>query len=342
MLPLTWHPTFLEFLDQTRLPCAVERVRTTDYLRVIEALRRLEIRGAPLIGVAAGYAAVLAAREFLDLSARDFSARLSTALAEIEAARPTAVNLPWAVARLHRAIADLTEPARMEERLLAEALAMHEEDRISCERIGREGAALLPDGARVLTHCNAGALATGGEGTALNVIFHAWKAGILREVFVSETRPLFQGARLTMTELMQRGIPATLLTDSSSAWLMAQGRVDAVITGADRIAANGDSANKIGTYAHALAASAHGVPLYIAAPFSTVDLEIASGRDIPIEERAASDLTRIGDQELAPPGARVFAPAFDVTPAALIHAIITDRGVLRPDYTCALAEAGRA
>lgn len=337
---IAWTNNTLVFLDQTRLPGSEIYVTTGSYLRVLDAVKRLEIRGAPLIGVAAGYAAALAALEFLSLPTEEFRSRMDQALNEIEQARPTAVNLAWAVQRIRKVVNEPRDPEFTAIAILDEARRIHEEDRESCRRIGEYGATLFNARDRVLTHCNAGALATGGEGTALNTLFHAWKTERLSEVFACETRPLLQGARLTMWELQRRGIPATLITDSTAAWLMAQGRITAVITGADRIAANGDAANKIGTYSLALAAAAHGIPFYIAAPFSTVDLSLSSGSEIPIEERPAEEVTFLAGIATAPEGTRVYAPAFDVTPAGLIHAIVTDRGILRPDYqTTLLASA---
>jgi methylthioribose-1-phosphate isomerase len=309
---------------------------------VWQAIKRLSVRGAPAIGVAAAYGVCVGVNE--GRSVDDVCDYLATS-------RPTAVNLFWALERV-RHVASLAvlgpdgslsdrgrgRPGSLAGLLLAEARAIHDEDRQQCAAMGRYGADLLnflPTGAGILTHCNAGALATGGDGTALAVIFELARRGKRPRVFADETRPLLQGARLTMWELMQRGIDATLICDSMAAQVMREGRIQAVITGADRIAANGDTANKIGTYSVATLARAHGIPFYVAAPATTFDLAIASGAEIPIEQRAAAEITCGFGKQTAPAGARVYNPAFDVTPAELIAAIITDRGVVQS------VEAGR-
>jgi methylthioribose-1-phosphate isomerase len=268
-----------------------------------------------------------------------FLSRVNEVAAYLTTSRPTAVNLSWAVDRMRRAAHEAREPWTPEsaaERLLAEATAIHEEDRRMCRAIGKHGAALLRDGAGVLTHCNAGGLATSDYGTALAVLFHAHEEGKRLQVFADETRPLLQGARLTAWELRERGIHVTLICDSMAAQVMREGRIQAVIVGADRIAANGDTANKIGTYAVALAAAAHEVPFYVAAPTSTFDLSVTSGEQIPIEVRAAEEITHGFGRQTAPDGIEVYNPAFDVTPARLITAIICERGIIQPVTNCSI------
>jgi methylthioribose-1-phosphate isomerase len=314
--PIRWTGEKLHLLDQRRLPRDVVYVECNDAHAVAAAIREMVVRGAPAIGVAAAFGMAMAARNGDDVRA---------AAEELRAARPTAVNLGWAVDRMLRASArggDLTR----------EAESMFHEDVEACRRIGRFGAQLLGDSATVLTHCNAGALATAGYGTALGVIRAAVEGGKRIAVFADETRPYLQGARLTAWELQQEGIDTTLITDNMAGHFFQQGRFDAVVVGADRIAANGDTANKIGTYTVAVLANAHGVPFYVAAPLSTIDADCPDGAHIPIEERSAAEVTSIGGTVIAPEGIAVRHPAFDVTPARLITAIITDRGVLRPPY----------
>lgn len=324
----------IELIDQTLLPGRLERLTCRDVDTVIEAIQSLRVRGAPAIGIAGAYGVVVAADEARRTPLAPAAARAHV-LARSEAlasARPTAVNLRWAVERVLRAVEGLPEdtPAvAVGETLLTEARVIHDEDRQRCAAIGRHGANVLPAGG-VLTHCNTGALATGGDGTALAVITTAWEQGRRFDVFADETRPLLQGARLTAWELVQRGIPVTVVVDAAAAHLLKSGRVAAVIVGADRITACGDTANKIGTYGLAVLAAAHGVPVYVAAPSSTFDLSIESGADIPIEERAAREVTHPLGVQAAPDGAGAFNPAFDVTPARLIKAIITEHGVIEP------------
>jgi len=332
-----WAPdgVAVRVIDQRLLPGdLVERdLRTVD--EVCEAIRTLAVRGAPAIGVAGamGLAASLAAHAHGP--AEDVRRRLQDHAARIRAARPTAVNLPWAIDRLLARAAALGPDAAGEtlvEALRAEATAVLAEDREMCRRIGEHGLPLVPDGTRVLTHCNAGALATGGIGTALAPIYCAVAAGRRVEVYVDETRPLLQGSRLTAWELARAGVPVTVLTDSMAASLMRAGRVDLCIVGADRIAANGDVANKIGTYGVAVAARHHGIPFYVAAPGSTFDAATATGEGIEIEARAASEVVRGFGPATAPEGVAVHNPAFDVTPAELVTAIVSDRGVHRAPY----------
>ena len=323
--PIRWLDNSLQLLDQRKLPREVVWVSCRDAHEVAAAIRDMVVRGAPAIGVAAAFGVALAAMRGDDIRA---------AAEELRGARPTAVNLMWAVDRMMACSVRL-QPAD----LLAEAQKMFDEDVEANRRIGRFGAALLGESATVLTHCNAGALATAGYGTALGVIRAAVESGKRVAVFADETRPYLQGARLTAWELQQDGIDVTLITDNMAGHFFQQGRFDAVIVGSERIAANGDAANKIGTYTVAVLAKAHDVPFYIAAPISTVDIATADGTAIPIEERSAAEVTSIGGVAIAPDGISVRHPAFDVTPAALITAIITDRGVLRPPYQEAIRKA---
>jgi methylthioribose-1-phosphate isomerase len=294
----------------------------------------LVVRGAPAIGVAAAYGVVLAARGSHAKTFDALLADLETAIKGLAATRPTAVNLFWALERMRRTALALAgqPPDAVRTRLLTEAEAIRTEDIAANRAMGAHGAELVPDGARILTHCNAGALATAGYGTALGVIRAAHERGKVALVWVDETRPVMQGSRLTAWEMVQEGIPHRLIPDVAAGSVMARGEVDLVVTGADRITANGDTANKIGTYAVAVLALYHKVPFYVAAPFSTIDPSLASGREIPIEERDGSEVRRMGTQQTAPDASPVYNPAFDVTPAELITAIITERGVFRPPY----------
>jgi len=324
----------LDLLDQTLLPSRIEWIHCTDVDQVVEAIKSLRVRGAPAIGIAGGYGLVLAAAEAVrdGLPAEAARAHLLARAETLACARPTAVNLRWAVERCLTVLSGLAADApaaRLGAALLAEARAIHEEDGKLCAAIGRHGAAVLPTG-DILTHCNTGALATGGDGTALAVITTAWDQGRRFRVFADETRPLFQGARLTAWELVQRGIPVTVLVDAAAGHLLKTGRIAACIVGADRITACGDTANKIGTYALAVLAAAHGVPFFVAAPSSTFDLSIDSGDEIPIEERAAAEVLRPLGVAAAPEGADAYNPAFDVTPASLIRGIVTEHGLIEP------------
>jgi methylthioribose-1-phosphate isomerase len=322
--PIEWLPEGrVRYLDQTLLPQQGAWKETGDYRAIAEAIRRLEVRGAPLIGIAAAYGLALAA------SAGE---PIETAAAELRSTRPTAVNLAWALDRCLQAIASIADPATIRDRLIAEALAIHEEDIAANLRIGKHGAALLPDGASVLTHCNAGALATGGYGTALGVIRSAHAEGRLARVIATETRPLLQGARLTAWELQRDAIPCTLIADSAAGSYMRRGLIDAAITGADRITANGDVANKIGTYQLAVLAHENNIPFYVAAPTSTIDLSLSSGDQIPIEERSPDEVTSVRSERLAPAGILAANPAFDVSPGTYVTAIITENGIAKPPY----------
>jgi methylthioribose-1-phosphate isomerase len=332
--PVRWSGDHLVLLDQTRLP---REESSRDYRRwedVAEAIRTLIVRGAPAIGVAAAFGVVLAARESRATTVDELLADLEVAVKGLAATRPTAVNLFWALERMRRTALDARGGtlAAVRERLLAEARTILDEDIAANRALGDHGATLVAPDARILTHCNAGALATAGYGTALGVIRSAHAQGKVALVWVDETRPVMQGSRLTAWECERDGIPHRLIADVAAASVMARGEVDLVVTGADRIAANGDTANKIGTYGVAVLARHHGVPFYIAAPSSTIDPTLASGAEIPIEERDAEEVRRVGSQQTAPSRTPVYNPAFDVTPAALITAIITERGIFRPPY----------
>jgi methylthioribose-1-phosphate isomerase len=331
---------FPRLIDQTRLPNEYVEVDCRDVPAVWEAIKSLRVRGAPAIGVAAAYGAVVGARaRGLDDPAAVHRA-LREATAHLRTSRPTAVNLFWALDRMDAAVspqADLDGPAILE-KLLAEARLIDEEDRAMCRSIGRHGATLVGAGQGILTHCNAGGLATADYGTALAVVFTAHEQGKAVRVFADETRPLLQGARLTAWELQRRGIPVTLICDNMAAQVMREGKVQMVVVGADRIASNGDTANKIGTYGVALLARAHGIPFYVAAPSSTFDLSIADGTAIPIEQRDPREVTHGFGRQTAPEGVDVYNPAFDVTPADLIAGIITEKGVVRPVNASAIRE----
>lgn len=325
---LEWRDGILYLLDQRALPNRVDMLPCRTALDVVEGIRNLTVRGAPAIGVAAAYGVVLSINDTtVTLDRARFQLRFDAH--RIKSARPTAVNLMWAVDRMMR-MADSAVVSTSEElrrALEQKARGIHREDQDMCKSIGLNGAQFISDGMNILTHCNAGALATSGIGTALAPIYQAKAEGRNVHVYADETRPVLQGARLTMWELMQQEIPCTLITDNTAASLFAKGKIDAVIVGADRIAANGDVANKIGTYNVAVLAAYHGVPFYVAAPTSTFDDAIASGSEIPIEERSPTEVTKVGSTRLAPSHAKVFSPAFDVTPNELITAIISDRGV---------------
>lgn len=323
----------LRLIDQTLLPVELREIDCRDVEAVWEAIRSLRVRGAPAIGIAAAYGVCLGVQSAAGRDEAALFSRLEEVSKYLATSRPTAVNLFWALDRMQRTAAALrgkASPHAIIARLLEESRAIHQEDRAMCRAIGRFGADLLSDGQGVLTHCNAGGLATSDYGTALAVFFAAHESGKRLHIYADETRPLLQGARLTAWELQQRGIDVTLICDSMAAQVMREGRVQAVITGADRIAANGDSANKIGTYGVALLAAAHQIPFYIAAPTSTFDLSLSDGSQIPIEERAAEEITHGFGRQTAPTGVRVYNPAFDVTPARLIKAIICEHGLIEP------------
>ncbi|MDA0833772.1 MAG: S-methyl-5-thioribose-1-phosphate isomerase [Planctomycetota bacterium] len=322
----------LHLLDQTLLPIEERDIVCATVEDVWEAIKMLRVRGAPAIGVTAAYGVVVGMQPTMKSSPEKWRERLNEVCEYLASSRPTAVNLFWALDRMKRIGSGCTVDNVMP-RLLEEARKIEHEDRDMCAAIGRHGAALLAEGKSYLTHCNAGSLATAGDGTALSVFYAAAAQGKNIHVYADETRPLLQGARLTSWELKQRNIPVTLLCDSMAGWMMKQGRIQGVITGADRIAANGDAANKIGTYSVAVLARAHDIPMYIAAPSSTFDFSLASGASIPIEERDPQEITNGFGKQTAPNGIAVANPAFDVTPAELITALITEQGVISPVTT---------
>jgi methylthioribose-1-phosphate isomerase len=322
----------LRMIDQTRLPVELVEIDCCALESVWEAIKTLRVRGAPAIGIAAAYGVCVGLQTVAGQDEAVLFRRLEEVTAYLATSRPTAVNLFWALDRMKTAAGKLRgrPPGEIAAELLKEARAIHEEDRAMCRAIGEHGAKLLADGQGVLTHCNAGGLATAEYGTALAVFFMAAEQGKRLAIYADETRPLLQGARLTAWELHNAGLDVTLICDSMAAQVMREGRVQAVVTGADRVAANGDTANKIGTYGLAVSAAAHKIPFYIAAPTSTFDLSIASGAEIPIEQRGAREITHGFGRQTAPEGVKVYNPAFDVTPAELIAAIICERGVIRP------------
>ena len=331
---IEWVEDGIRIIDQTRLPGTLAYLDIRDVETLGEAIRMLRVRGAPAIGVAGAMGTALAARAYRGDSVEGLRKHVGDAVAFLAGTRPTAVNLFWALERMKRAM-DADSGASVEKLqgvLLEEALAVFEEDRNLCRRLGRNGAELLPDEATVLTHCNAGSLATADFGTALGVVYAAQEAGKTIRVYADETRPLLQGSRLTAWELRESGIDVTVLCDSAAASLMVRERIDCVIVGADRIAANGDTANKIGTYALAVLAAHHGIPFYVAAPTSTLDLSLSTGSRIPIEERPSREVTHARGVPLTRADFPVKNPSFDVTPARLIRGIVTEKGVARPPY----------
>ena len=344
MIPtLEWTSEGVRFLDQTRLPLEETYVLATDYEQVAEVITTMVVRGAPAIGVSAAMGLALGVQKSPAKNVEQLRPEFETMCRTLAATRPTAVNLFWAIERMKRLFERLAaEPGatvqRIREALITEAQRMYDEDIEACRTMGAHGAGLLPQSGGVLTHCNAGALATCGYGTALGVIRSAVEQGHEIHIYADETRPFLQGARLTAWELMHDGIPTTVLCDNMAASLMRQGKIKAVIVGADRIAANGDVANKIGTYGVAVLAKEHGIPFLVAAPWSTIDLKTATGDAIPIEQRAEREVTHHAGKQLTPHGVGIENPAFDVTPAKYVTAIITERGVLRAPYSESLQE----
>ena len=327
---LRWRDGRLELIDQRRLPLEFEYVACDDAAQVARAIRDMVVRGAPAIGCTAAYGVALEAQRYAGAARAQFDAALEMSFHVLAESRPTAVNLSWAIARMRQChAATRNESTQMTAAALLELARQIHSDDIEINRaIGRHGAPLIADGARIMTHCNAGALATAGHGTALGVIRSARDAGKRISVIANETRPYLQGARLTAWELVQEGIPVTLVTDNMAGHLMQQGRIDVIVVGADRIAANGDTANKIGTYTLAVLAERHRIPFYVAAPLSTIDIAIAHGSAIPIEERDAAEVTGFRGVRWAPEGVSVANPAFDVTPASLITGLVTEKGVI--------------
>jgi methylthioribose-1-phosphate isomerase len=332
--PVVWFDNHVRLIDQTRLPNEFDWVEIRRYEDMAMAIETMIVRGAPAIGVAAAYGVYLGARDISTLNRTEFLTQLEKVAERLRATRPTAVNLFWAIARMMKVVHQTVGSVDyLKQVLLETAKAINADDIQTCEQIGDHGLSVLPTRPaqlRLLTHCNAGALATAGYGTALGVVRSAWREGRLERVYADETRPRLQGAKLTAWECVQEKIPVTIITDNMAAHCMKLGLIDVVVVGADRIAANGDTANKIGTYSVALAARAHGIPFFVAAPLSTIDFAIADGSQIPIEERNPSEIYQVGETILCPTGAEFYNPAFDVTPANLIAAIITEHGAIAP------------
>jgi methylthioribose-1-phosphate isomerase len=344
MLPtIDWKDDAVVMIDQRKLPATEVYVSCKTAAEVAKAIKTMVIRGAPAIGVAAAMGIALGMKRSGATGTKQFATEFQKTCDMMAATRPTAVNLFWAIERMKKTFADAAQGGcsvdEIKARLAAEARRIHDEDVQSCREMGAFGAALVPDDARILTHCNAGALATAGYGTALGVIRGAVEAGRKVRVLADETRPFLQGARLTAWELVKDGIDTTVITDNMAGAIMRQGDIDLVVVGADRIAANGDTANKIGTYSVAVLAKEHGIPFYVAAPWSTIDLSTTDGDAIPIEERNAREVTHVGANQLAPDGAQVRNPSFDVTPHKYITAIITERGVFKPPFSDTLRQA---
>ncbi|RLT31436.1 MAG: S-methyl-5-thioribose-1-phosphate isomerase [Chloroflexi bacterium] len=339
LVSVTWHDNAVHVLDQRLLPHQEVVNAYTSVAGVADSIRTMQVRGAPAIGCTAAYGMALVAVHTPATTPADIMPALDAAQRVLDASRPTAVNLFWATARMMAYATRVQQLPLAEFRaaMLAEAHAVFAEDLAMCQAIGRHGEPLIPARGRVLTHCNAGGLATAGYGTALGPIYRAHEVGRAIHVYVDETRPYLQGARLTAFELQRGGVPLTLITDNMAAYFMGQGLVDCIIVGADRIAANGDVANKIGTYGLAVLAHAHGIPMYVAAPTSTIDLNISDGSMIPIEERSSDEVTTIQGIRIAPEGVTAAHPAFDVTPAKYITAIICEKGVVRAPYGPGLA-----
>jgi methylthioribose-1-phosphate isomerase len=332
--PVVWNHDHVTLIDQTRLPHEYSLVEIRCCADMAQAIQTMIVRGAPAIGVAAAYGVYLGAREIQTTDRTRFLNELEGIAQRLRSTRPTAVNLFWAIERMLKTARQTIGPVEhLRATLLQTAQAIHAEDLQTCHRIGAQGLTVLPQTPtqlRILTHCNAGALATAGYGTSLGVVRAAWQSGRLERLYADETRPRWQGAKLTAWECVQEGIPVTVITDSMAAHCMQRGLIDVVIVGADRIAANGDTANKIGTYSLALVAKAHSIPFYVAAPLSTIDFSLKDGSGIPIEERDPIEIYQIGDEVICAEGATFYNPAFDVTPAALIAAIITEHGAIAP------------
>lgn len=332
--PVIWYEASVLLIDQTRLPSEYAFVEISRYEDMAQAIKTMIVRGAPAIGVAAAYGMYLGAREIQTTERDEFLTELEEVAKVLRSTRPTAANLFWAIERMLKTARQTMGPVEhLKKVLLKTAQTINVEDLQTCHAIGDAGLEVLPTAPQklnILTHCNAGALATAGYGTALGVVRSAWAKGRLAKVYVDETRPRLQGAKLTAWECVQEGIPVTVITDSMAAHCMHRGLIDAVVVGADRIAANGDTANKIGTYSLALVAKAHNIPFFVAAPLSTIDFELSTGSQIPIEERDPAEIYQVGDTILTPPGVEFYNPAFDVTPAELITAIVTEHGAFAP------------
>jgi len=341
---LEWRHGKVRYIDQTRLPLEERYVETDDEAVIARAIKGLEIRGAPLIGIAAAYAVVLAANKLHADHPSETVASLDKVINVLAGTRPTAVNLFWALDRQRNVIERTKELgiASIQQELLTEAIRIHDEDSATCDRIGEHGAAVVPNAANILTHCNTGSLATGGIGTALGIVRVCWERHTLRHVYIDETRPLFQGARLTAWELQKDRIPFTLITDNTAGFLMQQGLVNVVLVGADRIAANGDVANKVGTYSLAVLARHHAIPMFVAAPSSSIDFSMRNGKEIPIEQRGGREVSEPFGTAIAPGETEVYSPAFDITPSEFVTAIITEAGVLRPPFAESIAGLRRS
>jgi methylthioribose-1-phosphate isomerase len=336
-MPVTtieWLDNKVKLIDQTKLPGELVHLHVDQVEVLGEAIKKLRVRGAPAIGIAGAFGVLLGVQHFRGEDKNQFFTEMDRVISYLRGTRPTAVNLSWALERMRRTAETNEEKtiSQIKQSLFVEAQKIFAEDRETCRALGRHGAALIPNPATIITHCNTGALATADFGTALGVLFTAHAQGKKLHVFVDETRPLLQGARLNMWELMQEGIACTLICDNAAAFVMQRRKIDCCIVGADRIARNGDTANKIGTYSLAVNAQKHGIPFYVAAPISTIDFGLATGKEIPIEQRAAEEITEGFGRRTAPPHAVVYNPAFDVTPHDLITAIITEAGVIQPPY----------
>jgi len=339
MKPIEWLGNRLKIIDQTQLPGKLVFLELRSYTEVVAAIKDMKVRGAPAIGVAAAYGIALGAQNIKAENKAKFLSQFDQILQAFSAARPTAVNLFRAIDHMKKVVETTGDVPKTKQALINEAKKIHTDEEVAQERLSQLGAELIKDGATVLTHCNTGPLATAGYGTALGVIKAATEQGKRIEVIATETRPLLQGARLTAWELMQENIPVTLITDSMAGYFMSRGKVNCVILGADRIAANGDTANKIGSYTLAVLAKENGIPFYVAAPTSTIDLSLSSGEGIPIEERNPEEVTSIGGIRLAPKGVAAANPAFDVTPHRYVTAIITEKGIIRKPYANSLKKA---
>ncbi|MBN2190271.1 MAG: S-methyl-5-thioribose-1-phosphate isomerase [Candidatus Aureabacteria bacterium] len=331
---VSWSNGKVKLIDQTKLPGKLTYVVTDDITVLWDSIKRLVVRGAPAIGIAGAFGVALAALKSRAKNCQALKKDVFKAADYLATSRPTAVNLFWALGRMKQAALSVEAEncGSLRQLLLEEAIHILDDDKMRCSEIGRNGERLIKEGMGILTHCNAGALATGGSGTALSVFFSAKRRGKKFTVYVDETRPLLQGARLTTWELLREGIDTVLIADNMAAQVMKEGKIGLVITGSDRIALNGDAANKIGTYGIATLAKAHGIPFYVAAPVSTIDFNIKRGREIPIEQRDASEITSCRGKKIAPGNVKVYNPAFDVTPASLIAGIITEKGLITPPY----------
>ncbi|MGF1669873.1 MAG: S-methyl-5-thioribose-1-phosphate isomerase [Balneolaceae bacterium] len=331
---ITWENESLFILDQTHLPEREVNLQLTSTGQVWDAIKKLKVRGAPAIGIAGAYGLYLGIRELDNRNYETFERETERMADYLNSARPTAVNLSWALERLKNTIrAHKERPVEEIKKIVLETvITIHDEDRRLCKAIGENGLEIVPENANILTHCNTGGLATSQYGTAFSVIYHAHINGLLKQAWVDETRPLLQGSRLTAWEMQKAGIPFKLIVDSAAAFVIKAGMADLIITGADRISANGDTANKIGTYNLAVLANYHNIPFYIAAPYSTIDLNLETGDDIIIEERESDEVTSFGVKPTAPDKTETWNPAFDITPASLITGIITEKGIIKPDY----------